>query len=78
MKYELQNCIANGTGTLNEDGSLTYNVTIITKIVDAYEGKFLQTDTVSMTFPSDLTISDCLVYMQKEATQWVADNYPNK
>lgn len=80
MEYELANVITNNAiFTSNEDGSLTAKgVAVQTKIVGAYEGKFLQTDQMPpFNIPADETSATQPAYIQAQATAFVAEKYPN-
>lgn len=77
MQYQLKSTILNGTPKAKEDGTYVQNVTVFTKIVGAYENKFIQTDFIDVIIPNTLTLSEASDLITEKATEFVASTYPN-
>lgn len=80
MEYKLSQVFTqNARFTSNEDGTITVKgVVVQTKIVGAYENKFLQVDVMSdIIIPSTETSATQPAYIEKQADAWVTATYPN-
>lgn len=77
MQYQLSGVNLVGTPSLNQDGTYSQYITVLTSIVGQTYTGFQNADGTTVIIPASLTIEEAQALIQKTATEFVAKTYPN-